>query len=403
MNREITPMSSRPSISSSRRRIFAASVAVSALTLMMPAPSSAFVETAMAVVGLASSILSAGGKGSDISATAILAQMRMVEELHARMDQVDESLAFIMRQLGEVKKDIRDELDHDRDINRSESTFGRTATTVGLLRDLAAAEEKKDLVQVARKRALIDTQVLALQDERNALQSRTDFVLPTFVSTMVTEVNALKAIRAPKNEISRVLAEYDKRLAMAQDAARKGSLADLRQELEAEQAAAAQAMALATQGKEAKELVSGAFPWVTHTKVHDEERIRTLICHELSPGQMRFEGPADVEPIPTRPMTLEPTEVSRLSTCYQRYSETVREHSRELKRIVTLSPLAEGNAAGLFTLSISYPTPVETKPIEGAVVHANSDGDFEKGKIESERPLQQKVTEFNDREGHPQA
>ena len=390
-------MSLRSPISLSRRSIFATSAAVSALTLTPLQPASAFVETAVAVAGLASSILSAGGKGSDISATAILAQMRMVEELHSRMDQVDESLALIMRQLGSVKKDIRDELEHDRDINRSESASGKTATTMGLLRDLASAEQNKDATQIARKRILIDTQMLALQDERNALQSRTDFVLPTLVSTMVTEVNALKAVHAPRNEISRVLEEYDRRLAMAQDVARKGSLADLRQELEAQQSVAAQAMSSVTEGKDSKELVSGTYPWVTHTKVHDERRARTVVCRELSPGQMRFEGPINVEPIPTQVEFLEPTQATYLTTCSQSYTVTVSEHSREMKRSITLTPIADGNAAGLFTLSIGYPAPIDVQPIAGAVAHGNSDSDFEKGKLDSDKGLQQTVTEFNDR------
>jgi hypothetical protein len=391
-------MSFQVPILSAHRRILVASVATSALTsaliLMSPLPAFSFFETAIAISGLASSLLSAGGKGSDVSATAILAQMKMVEELHARMDEVDASLALIMTQMNNIKKDVRDELEHDRDINRSESVSGKTETMVGLLKDLAVAEKNKDTKEIERKKAQIDAQAVTLQNDRNALKARTDFVLPTMVSTMVTEVNALRAIHAPHYEVRRVLLEYDGRLAMAQDASRKRSLADLRHELEAQQAALSQEIATEVEGKGAKGLVSGTFPWLTHTKVHSEERIRTLICRQLSPSQMKFEA---IVPIPTDSQTLTPQEITYLSTCYQRYQETVAEHSRELKRIVTLSPLSNSDAADVFTLAITYSMPIQSKTIAGTPIHSNSDEDFEKQKMESDKILQHKVTEFNDR------
>jgi hypothetical protein len=378
------------------RRFLVASVAFSALILVPPPPAFSFIATAMAVAGLASSILSAGGKGSDVSATAILAQMKMVEALHARMDEVDASLALIMTQLNNIKKDIREELEHDRDLNRSESVSGKTETMVGLLKDLAAAQNIKDAKEIDRKKAQIDAQIVTLQNERNALRARTDFVLPTMVATMVTEVNALRAIHAPKNEVRRVLLEYDGRLAMAQDVSRKGSLADLRHELEAQQAALAQAIAGEAEGQGAKELLSGIFPWIVHTKVHDEGRADQTTCWEPPREALKFEGEVQPIPIPTEPEIPRPQQIDRVP-CLHHYTVTVQEHSRELKRAVSLSPLTDSNAAGVFTLAITYPTPVQSNPIAGARTHPNSDADFEKQQIDSDKQLQQKVTEFNDR------
>jgi hypothetical protein len=386
---------SKPSFSA-RRRTFIASVAIGALAVAFAPPAEAFVAAVAAAASLASSLLSAGGKGSDLTFTAIMADMKMVEALHERMNEVDANLAFIMTQLNHLKKDFRDELNHDRDINRSESVSGDTVTMVGLLTDLAAAEKHRNKKEIASKKEQLKWFLtLVMAKDRNALMKRTDFVLPTLIASMVTEIRTLKIRQVPQEELHRVLGEYDDRLAMAQDPSREGSLVYMRHELEAQQAILAHEIAVMTEGKDAKELVAGTFPWLIHSKVHNEERLTSVNC--IEPNAIKFDGNERAMPIPVAPERPHLQRLSIVPGCIKRDTVLVQEHSRRLQRIVSLAPLTGSIAAGLFTVTITYATPVQTNTVPGSENHFNSDEDYEKQHLESDQALQRKVKEFNDR------
>lgn len=55
------------------------------------------------------------------------------------------------------------------------------------------------------------------------------------------------------------------------------------------------------------------------------------------PRQLKFEGDEYAIPIPTEPETLSPLQIDH-DICQQSYTVTVPEHTRELSRIVSLSP-----------------------------------------------------------------
>src|SRR3954467_9152291 len=106
------------------KKALLASVAASALFLAAAHPVRAqVIEGIMAFGGLAQNLLGTGGS-SNPQMTAIMQQMRMVEQIHDRLDNIERGLSFVIEQIGQVDLKLWKALDEDRDITRMETVLG---------------------------------------------------------------------------------------------------------------------------------------------------------------------------------------------------------------------------------------------------------------------------------------
>src|ERR1700733_7366895 len=247
----------------------AAALLGSPMLIAVPQAGGAQVETAIAIVGLTSSLLAAGSHAGNPQMTAILAEMRMIEALHERLDQVENSLAFIITQLVNIKADVRAELDRDRDITRMETVFGKIRNIQIKIADLAAAKQTQDSEEAAKLRLELDFRIDNLREERYALENRSDFVLPILIAAMVAEVNAMEAVGEKSDKIRKMLEEYDLRIASMQLRERGGSLTNFRESMEQSQRVLGAEIAKLVQGPGNTILSENVYPWYTHTLTHN--------------------------------------------------------------------------------------------------------------------------------------
>lgn len=266
------------------KKALLAGVAASALFLAAAQPLRAqVIEGIMAFGGLAQSLLGAGGS-SNPQMTAIMQQMRMVEQIHGRLDNIERGLAFVIEQVGQFDIKLWKALDEDRDITRMETVLGKAQVLQNLIAELAKEMRQ---AKIAKLRERIFDRALELSAERFSLQRRSSFVVPVLITAMVTEVSAMRASGTDAGHIRTVLKEYDEKLAFVLSAEQPGSLPQLRELVEKRRDQTGATIAEAFTGKKNSQLAAGQYDWFAYTLgIADTISVSTT-CFE--PSVVRFD------------------------------------------------------------------------------------------------------------------
>jgi hypothetical protein len=325
----------------------------------------------IAFVGLAQSILTLGSKGSDVTETAILAEQKVLEALVGQIDAMQNAVALIASEIKDLPKEMREEVDQAFEEQDSENVLGLTQSLRDMLLDIhgAKGQSKESYIQQARN------SVTNLYAEANTLSFRSDFVLPAYVSAMVTEVNTILAIEDKSdatNDVNIKLKEFDARIAKMQDASQPNSLANLTEKLQQALNSEETQIAKTVIGSNAtaSQLTPRTYAWFSGTQQIVKQIAVPTTC---SLGQGGPGGPPGL----------------RMGTCYPQQTVSVDDHTRSWQRIIVTLPLNDGNAAGLFLIKIVPAGPTTTPGyVVGATRHTNSDGAFEKPFFSQRKEIQ---------------
>jgi len=372
------------------------------------------VEVVAAVGALSSSVIAAGNRGGNVELTAILAQTRIIEAIHSRLDEIESSLGSILIALATLKKDVRDLLDQDRDKVRMETVYGKITVLRQLIDDLSDAVKQRDASQIIALNTQLNYRLWNFREERAALEQRSDFVLPMLVSAMLTEIGADDAVKAPRKDRARALNDYDARLAKMQDPARQGSIVSLRKQLgDQHQSTGAKIAAQVQKTPGAKPaagapvqkqevLTVGRYPWFSHTLQRTEDRWKTGICHRQNPHQMRFEFPYEEGSTSLLQIRFEfpyeegSTSLLQKIDCDTKETVGIDVHSRQWFRTIALKPIQDSSIPGLLELSVQPDDPQTTSGgIPGAQRHTISDADYEAVFLKQEVELNRQIDQYN--------
>ncbi|MGJ5134386.1 hypothetical protein [Bradyrhizobium oligotrophicum] len=122
-------------------------------------PASPQAGLAIKGLGIASTLVGMGGRGSDIDFKAIMATMRMVEAMGERLTAIEGTLSLLMKKIDALPAEVRKALDEDADRDRIE----RTASAISVLGNYVSAvpeARKKGAQALGKQQDLVRAAIL---------------------------------------------------------------------------------------------------------------------------------------------------------------------------------------------------------------------------------------------------
>ena len=353
----------------------------------------------MAIAGAASTALRLSAKDHDINGKIALETMGLVIQLHARMSEVERSLAFIATQVAKLPEEMRHAVIEGLNADATETLLGIVQTTRGLMADLEAAKTSAPHL-VAKRRDEIRSEILLMRNARNKLTAKSnDLNAPGIFAALVVETNALSQLPDFAVELPSIFQEYEASLLAMLDEGRVGSLVQMRKALETQQPDTEMAIARAIVSTATTPLKPAVYDWFQHTYVKEVEEKRNEYCPP-PPKQKYNEAPTPGRQYgraaDANAMLVATDDLLLADLCTRKVEVDKDVHTHTWKR--TLSRTAVGFYPDLYKLELIYKIPTPTPGlIKGSVRHKSTDADYQRPFLKAHAETEGNIKVFNAR------